>query len=251
MIQQFGIDGVYIIHAKQGYELHEQRLQSLFSRYSIDYTLITEGDTSEFKHIDLENYFTAEFIARIRPGTLSCTLNHMFAFKHIVANNNKFAIVFENDPFFIGNFPKKIKNVMNEAEQLPPGFIISLENTTLKFPSFWDTKWGKHLYPASGSRCAGAYLIDYAGAKAALESLKQEKCNNVIDWWQNRLIELNILSMYWAHPPLVEQGSHNGLLCSSISTKQKSLNRRIQWNLQKFYKNSFRRLFPRNLIISK
>lgn len=241
--------GIYVIHAKQGYETHEKRLKKLFTAYNLEYELITDGDTSLFSTLNLEDYFTPEFISRIRPGTLSCTLNHIFAFSRVITNKNKYALIFENDPFFIGNFLKKISRVLKESESLEPKFIISLENTTQKFPSFWDTKRGKVLYQASGSRCAGAYLIDYAGAQAALNSLQTEKCNNVIDWWQNRLIERRILKMYWAHPVLVEQGSHNGLLCSSISSKQKSIQRRIVWNLQKIYKGYFRRLFPRDLII--
>ncbi len=241
--------GIYVIHAKQGYEVHEKRIKTLFQKHNLDYELITDGDPSLFPTLTLTDYFTPESISTMRPGVLSCTLNHIFAYSRIVANKNKFGIVFENDPCFIGNFEKKIARVFKEAELLEPKYIISLENTTQKFPSFWDVKRGKVLYQASRSRCAGAYIIDYAGAKAALENLTQEKCNDVIDWWQNRLIERGVLKMYWAHPVLVEQGSHNGLLSASISTRKSNLRRKIVWNLQKAYKGYIRRLFPRDLII--
>jgi glycosyl transferase, family 25 len=241
--------GVYVIHAKKGYELHEKRIINLFKNHNITFEFITDADTSNFYNISLEDYCNPAFISRTRPGTLSCTINHMFALKKMIEKKQSFAIIFENDPFFIGNFEKKINRVIQEAKKLEPGFIISLENTTLKFPAFWQTTKKKVLYRAKRGRCAGAYLIDIAGAEAAIASLQTETCNNVIDWWHNRLVERGILRMYWAHPPLIEQGSHNGLLCSSISSKEKSLKRRLLWNLQKLYKSTFRRIFTRDLII--
>jgi len=126
---------------------------------------------------------------------------------------------------------------------LPKGFIISLENSTLKFPSYWKTKKGKFLYQAKSGRMAGAYIIDLEGAKKILNDLKTNKCGTVIDWWHNTLIERGIIKMYWAHPPLVEQGSHNGFLNSTISTKPNTAIRRISWLVQKYYKYFLRRIF--------
>lgn len=49
--------------------------------------------------------------------------------------------------------------------------------------------------------------------------------------------------------PFVEQGSHNGLLHFTISSKPRSIFRRISWLAQKFYKYYFRRLFTEHDII--
>lgn len=65
----------------------------------------------------------------------------------------------------------------------------------------------------------------------------------MIDWWHNDMIERNVIKMYWAHPALTEQGSHNGLLSAVISTKEKSNKRRISWLAQKFYKTYITRWF--------
>jgi glycosyl transferase family 25 len=63
------------------------------------------------------------------------------------------------------------------------------------------------------------------------------------------MIDRGVVKMFWAHPPLVEQGSHNGLLNSTISSKQKSLLRQGQWKAQKIYKMYFRRLFREKRIM--
>jgi len=247
MLSEFGIEGIYIIHAKKGYELHEKRIKGLFGELGLSFEFVTEGDPDSFSKLKLENYFVPDI--KLGSGTLSCTLNHIFAYERIVKNKNRYALVFENDPFFLGDFLKDIKDIALEvqADGLK-GFIISLENTCLRFPSMWQTKKNQKIYPALTGRAAGAYLIDYEGASRIVENLKQDKCHTVIDWWHNSLIERRVIKMFWAHPPLVEQGSHNGLLSSTISSKPKSLSRRVQWLVQKSYKMSFRRLFNEKLL---
>lgn len=250
MLKKFGIDGIYIIHAKKGYEVHEERIRKLFDAYKFEYQFVTEGDPSLFDTIDLNSYFTSDFLNKMSKPTVSCTLNHLMCYEQIASNKNNLALVFEDDPIFLGDFVLKIEKIIKEVQFLPKGFIISLEGTTQKFPSYWQTKFRKHLYKAKGSRCAGAYLIDNTAVNNILQYLENNKCNLAIDWWQNLLIEKEIISMYWAHPPLVEQGSHNGLLSSTISTRQNSFGRRLKWKMQKFYKKYVRRLYSQRLIDS-
>ena len=244
MQTDLGIDKIYIVHAVTGYELQEQRLRELFAKFGItNYEFITDGDTRFITREMLDKYFCQDIAERLRPGVLSCTLNHILCYERIVASGNEYALVFENDPYFLGNFTKKIKHVVREADTLKHGFLISLENTTFRFPSSLTTKRNKYLYPASYGRAAGAYMIDLAGAKQILNDLQKNKCCQVIDWWHNTLIKNKVVNMYWAHPPLTEQGSHNGKMQSVISTKNKSIARRISWILQKYYRTYIRRIF--------
>lgn len=243
MVEQFGIEGIYIVHAKQGYEYHAERINKLFGKNGLNFEFVTDGDPTCFTGDLLQKYFSKNIQDVLKPGIISCTLNHIFSYERIVRNNNKFALVFENDPFFLGNFVKQIQKIAREADTLEPGFIISLENTTLKFPETKKLQKGKLLYPASRGRCAGAYLIDLKGAKDILEDLKTTKCHQVIDWWHNLLIERNVVKMYWADPPLIEQGSHNGILSSTISSQKRSIKRRVAWQAQKYYKTYILRWF--------
>jgi glycosyl transferase family 25 len=246
MLENFGIEGIYIVHAKKGYEKHEQRINNLFNQLGLKYEFVTDGDPSQFSSDLLNKYFSPDIRNIFTDGSISCTLNHFYCYERVVKNQNKFALIFENDPFFLGNFLQKIEKVAAEANNLEKGFLISLENTTLKFPSFWKAKKNKYLYEANFSRCAGAYMIDLKCAELMLQSLKTDKCERIIDWWQNGLIDNKVIKVYWAHPPLVEQGSHNGLLNAGISAKKKGLIRRFRWNAQKIYKMYIMRLFKYN-----
>jgi len=241
MLKQIGIEGIYVVHAKYGYEVHENHVNRLFAANGLEHVFMTDGDPSLFTSELLQKYFTASIQDKLSAGVLSCTLNHILCYKAMVERNQPYALVFENDPFFIGDFTKQITEIVAEAKSLEPGFIISLENTSLKFPPFRSIRKNKHLYESQQGRCAGAYLIDLAGAKAILKDLETNKCDTVIDWWHNELIQNKIIKMYWAYPAITEQGSHNGLLSSTISTKEKSMKRRVKWLIQKTYKTYFLR----------
>ncbi len=236
MLQKFGIEGIYIIHAKTGYELHEKRIKTIFDGLGLDYEFVTDGDPSLFTDNLLSRYFCAEINSKISTGILSCTLNHILSYERITRNRNKYALVFENDPFFIGDFVKGIELITKEANTLPPGFIISLENTLLEFPHHSLIRKNKYLYPADHGRFAGAYLIDLKAAQDILVHLKTTKCCTVIDLWHNTLIDSGVIKMYWAYPAITEQGSHTGMMSSTISSKQRNILRRIKWLSQKFYK---------------
>ena len=154
MLKDFGIEGIYIVHASQGYEIHEQRIQEIFGRLNLDYEFVTDGDISNFNPKVLQKYFCPDIENILSKGVLSCTLNHIMCYEKMIRNNNRYALIFENDPFFLGDFLKNIKRVANEANCMEPGFIISLENTTLKFPDFRKVKKGKYLYES----CNKSYL---------------------------------------------------------------------------------------------
>lgn len=240
---------IYVVHALKGYEFHEKRVIELFGENNLSFEFMADGDVSLITADVLEKYFIPGIEAKLSKGILSCTLNHILCYEKIVAKENRYGLVFENDPFFLTDFPKGIEKLIPEIEKLEGGFLISLENSTLKFPSYWQTQDAKHLYRARMGRMAGAYLINLEGATCILEDLKHKKCDTVIDWWHNDLIERGVVKMYWAHPPLVEQGSHNGYLNSTISSKPRSVTRRISWVILKYFVYYFKRLFNEKRLV--
>ena len=243
MLREFGIDGVYVTHALKGYEIQEEWVKNLFGKNGLEFEFVTEGDPSLFTDEVLSRYFIPDIRRNLSDGILSATLNHILCYERIARARNKYALVFENDPFFLGNFNEHIERVAREAQSLDEGFMISLENTTLTFPSRKVTRKGRYLYEARRGRCAGAYLMDLKAARDILEDLKTNKCPTVIDWWHNQLIERGVVRMYWAHPPFVEQGSHNGKMSATISTRARGLRRQIAWQAQKLYKTHVLRRF--------
>jgi len=240
---------IYVIHALQGYEIQGEFMVKNLSKYNLDFTFVTDGDPSLTKNEIHYKYFSKDFVNSASVGGLSCTLNHILAYERLIESEKKYAIIFENDAYFLPNFTQKLSRIYTEISHLEKGFIVSLENTTLRFPSYFQVKKNKVLYRARAGRMAGAYLIDKKGAEKSIKFLQKEKCSDIVDWWHYRLINANVIDMYWAHPPLIEQVSHNGMMSSTISSKRKSTLRRISWILTKMYKTYILRLRNENRII--
>jgi glycosyl transferase family 25 len=185
----------------------------------------------------------------MRKGVISCTLNHFLIYEKIVENNYRYTLIFEDDVLFLGNFQKKMDRISRELNNLKKGFIVSIENTTLRFPSFWETRKNVFLYEALRGRATCGYIVDYEGAYQMLTDLKSNKCPTQIDAWHNLLAKRNVIKIYWAHPPLVEQGSLNGKFHGPVSSKQQSLIRRFRWVIQKTFKITVSRLFRQKYIL--
>ena len=239
----------YVIHAKYGYEFHGNRVVKLFDEQNIPFEFVTDGTPESLTPKIKTKYFRDVFAEKTRPGSLSCSLNHIYAMERFLESDKKYGLFFEDDPCFLRNFEEGMSRLFPQIEKLNSSFIISLENTSLNFPSYWQTKKGKLLYEAKRGRMAGCYLMDRIGVEKTMAFVYKEKCGHLPDWLHNELIEKGIVKMYWAHPPLIEQGSHNGILSSSISTKAKSKTRMIKWAIRKFVKMNFSRLFNQKRII--
>lgn len=239
----------YVVHAKSGYEYHGERVVKLFKEQNIPFDFVTDGTPESMTEEIKRKYFREEFAQITRPGSLSCTLNHIYAMERFLESGEQYGLFFEDDPCFLGNFQKGMERLFPHIEKLDSNFIISLENTSLTFPSYWQTKNGKLLYQAKRGRMAGAYLMDRSGVEKTMEFVYSEKCGHLPDWLHNELIEKGILTMYWAQPPIIEQGSHNGILSSSISSKAKSNKRILRWKTRRFIKTVLGRLINQKRII--
>jgi glycosyl transferase family 25 len=236
--KELGIDHVYIVHAPKGYERHEKRLYDILGKYGFDFEFL--GNDPE----ELIPYYFVENIGEVMGrGATMCSLNHIMFYETMINNGDNLALILEDDPYFSRHFVKYLRQIVAESQTLQPGFFISLENSTLKFPPRKEIKKGKYIYEASRGRCAGAYLIDATAARNIIERIKRHKCDKVIDHWHNDLIDENIFKMYWAHPTCVEQGSISGRISSNNSTQHAGIMRRISWIAQKIYKTYILRLF--------
>ncbi len=237
------VSPVYIIHGIAGYEDREDKLKRDLSSLNMEFEFVTEFNEQGKNDELIAKYFREDPLEPLTKGKLYCTLVHILAYEKIVARQQKYALIFENDVCFLKNFSKNLEKVLAEAEALEGGFLISLENSTLRFPSWRKIKKGKMLYEAAFGRCAGAYLIDLTAAKNILGSVRKKGFSKVIDWWHNELAEAGVIKLYWAHPPLTEQGSFNGQLSSSIAVRNKGNLRYLRWRLQKFVKMYLTRWF--------
>jgi glycosyl transferase, family 25 len=232
---------VFILHVKKGYEERLVSVQKQMAKARLSYELMENGDMGDITTNLLDRYFKDE-MKQIDPKT-SCALKHLLVYEQMIERNIEQALVFEDDILLKENFQPVFAETTKEIKQkksIHGRYMISYENSGLKFIAKNIQRQGEYLYKQKAGRCAGAYLLSLETAKYMIEKAVAEKINLPIDWWHNQLFEKNEVDIYWCEPAIAEQGSHNGIFTSSLGNRSNKLTRRIGWQVQKLYKKYIR-----------
>ncbi|MEO5572201.1 MAG: glycosyltransferase family 25 protein [Bacteroidia bacterium] len=223
----------YVIHVRGNTE-RENFIRNELKKFNIDFEFILNGNIEDLTDGDLNKYFKDDF--KISSPRSSCTIKHFFVYERMVENNISVALVFEDDIELSGNFPEIFDKSLKEAAEMRESYVISYESSTQEFISSSEVIPGKVLYQKTHGRCAGAYLIDLAAAKKILEYGLKNKVNVCMDWVHNVLSEKGWLKIYWCHPAIAEQQSHNGKIQSLLDEKKQGPYYRLKYFLEKTYK---------------
>ena len=233
------VSKVYVLHVKKGYDKRLVSIKKQFSYCNIDFELITDGDMEDISQERLDRYFLGK-MHTVMPGS-SCALKHFLVYENMLKNKISNALIFEDDIILARSFNQVFNQTINEAnlrsdinEKL---LFVSYENSTFKYIEKSKRVPGQLLYQGTTTRCTGAYLITDKIASVFLNKVGTDKCDSPIDWFHNKVLEEQKIPIYWCHPPLAEQGSHNGLFRSGIDQKKSGHFRKLTWNVVKLYKS--------------
>ncbi len=232
---------IFIIHYKKLTERKEylsRRLNELgFSNVNwvedIDRDTMTDEQLAMYQ-FSSEKWYELNltwFHVESRPrylskGEIACGVTHILIYKHIIDNNIKNAIIFEDDVILYDNFV----NIDKILEELPSdyhtcflndAFGWTVENYKHNYFKSMEYIPGKNVYKMGCSKCADSFLISYEGAKLLY--------NNIIpfclpiDWMHNPIYINNNMNVYWAQPALTHQGSED-IYKSSVGREQQLSN---------------------------
>jgi len=244
-----GIQG-YIVHVKTAHE-REKHMLSQIGNLPFKFKFILAGDQEDLTAEIKNSYFTQSMQECYSKGAISCTYKHILALEDMIKNNISYGIIFENDIFLSGNFTNAVNKAIAEVkERNIKNFYLSLEDSLLVFVKGSERVKGRTVYKIErgkynvkngyNTRCAGAYIVDLEAAKSVVEEVKKNKCAQVSDWFWTHLVSSNIVDLYYLHPTVASQGSHNGRLGSLFA----GVNRRgrLSYYIQKAYKRLLWRL---------
>jgi glycosyl transferase family 25 len=204
-------------------------------KFNIEFEFILEGNMEDMTNADLDKYFKDDF-KTVSPRT-SCTIKHFFVYERMIKDNVPMALVFEDDIELFLSFEKVFDQSLKEiAEKKLESYVISYESSTQGFISSSEEIPGEVLYHKPTGRCAGAYLIDLTAAKRILEEGIKNKSNVCMDWFHNILSDKELLKIYWCHPAIAEQQSHNGKIQSLLDQKKQGRYYRLKYFIEKTYK---------------
>ena len=57
-----------------------------------------------------------------------------------------------------------------------------------------------------------------------------------MDWFHNEISDKGLIKIYWCHPAIAEQQSHNGKIQSLLDEKKQGRYYRLKYFLEKMYK---------------
>jgi len=232
------VDKVYVLHVKKGYEARKKMLMEQFDRHGITAEFMLDGDMEDITPEQLDHYFKGD-MHMIKPIT-SCTIKHFYILEKMVTDGVEDALIFEDDailePSFNRVFNASVEEFKKRTDIDPSLGFVSFENSTLKFVPSSQLVKGQYLYEANNGRCLGAYYLTTKLAKKMMDYTLKNKCGLPSDWHYDEMLKNGVMKIYWCHPAIVEQGSHNGLFASGIDGKKYGTIRRVNWKFQKWYK---------------
>ena len=224
----------YVIHVR-GNKERENYIRNELKKFNIDFEFILNGNMDDMTNEDLNKYFKDDF--KIISPRSSCTIKHFFVYERMVENNIPCALVFEDDIELFSDFQTVFDQSLNEIKKEKlESCVISYESSTQEFISSSEELPGKVIYQKPHGRCAGAYLIDLTAAKKILDYGIKNKSNVCMDWFHNEIANKDLIKIYWCHPTIAEQQSHNGKIQSLLDEKKQGKYFRFKYFIQKVYK---------------
>lgn len=223
----------YIIHVSTATE-RKKGVEKELAGKGFDATFILDGDIDTLHPSRLDTYFSGK-MKEAKAGA-SCAFKHLLAYQEMVRKKLPLALILEDDIRFYSNVHVLEDMVKEIQSRKLHQFIISLEDSRLKYIPKSQRKKGQLLYEQSSGRMTGAYLIDYAGAKSILDYVERVKMSVPIDWFHNECIRETIIKMYWAQPPIAVQGSLEGSVKSLIGKVRFGSVKVLSFKIQRLYK---------------
>jgi glycosyl transferase family 25 len=224
------VGAAYVVHARRFTDRAVQMKRQLDQR-EIPFEFIEPYDADALTAADLDLFSDAN--KPMARGQKSCTLKHIEALRRIAAADHRLGLVFEDDAILDPQFMAVLEKIVAEAQSFTHLHVLYIGVGSNMFVPWRKLRRGRHLYEATESRCAEAYLIGAPAARARLAWLESHKIDRPIDHLYTLMDPEIGIQMYWSNPGVVEQGSMNGFYFTSQEVGSKL--RRL-WQLKLRFK---------------
>lgn len=231
----------FIIHVKSAYKRKEHTEKQLKGKkLSAEYIL--DGDIPDLTPALVGTFLKGDIKENI-SGSTSCAFKHFRAYEKIIEQNIPIALILEDDIILEKNFNQVIKGIQKEIlERNLCNFLISIEDSYIRYVKASERKKETYLYPKEKSRLAGAYIVDLGFAKSVMSYTSKNKCDMPIDWYHNFCVKEGLTQIYWSQPTVAYQASLSGEIGSLIDNKASGWLRQASYFMQKAYKKLYYRL---------
>lgn len=225
---------IFVIHVRTATD-RAASIEAQLGGLGLHFEYILEGDRDELTSADINTWFRGRMSAA--TAETSCAFKHLVACDRLVDQGHAGALILEDDIFLAPGFVEKLATSVAELRTRPDAHpdiaFISLENTGLEAVAAPPV--GETLLPADHGRAAGAYWLSRGAAENLLSRAQSDRLHEPIDHFHNTLVRLGLIEMWWRHPAIAEQGSHNGKFNSMLDQGRNSPLRRLRWLARKWW----------------
>jgi len=224
------VEKIFVLHYTKLIE-RKARLDEYFKDYNIDVEYILEYDQEELTEDIIQEWYKkdpqsyADTIDKcykmgstpfreLNLAEISCTIKHILGIKSIAEKCDSYGLILEDDVVFAEDFKNKFNSFI---EKTPEDWDVIFMGCCggLRVPQSYIKK-DKVAYQVNhpASRGGDSYLLKKEAAEKIYETIKP--FNTVSDWELSYQFYLHDMKVYWWEPPLVIQGSQNGLYKSTL-----------------------------------
>ncbi len=190
-----------------------------FNQEDLTEDIINEWyDTDENRYREKIDYTYGKGVAPFRKlniAEISCTIKHYLGIKSVADKCDDYGLVLEDDVIFVENFPEIFNNFLSNTPD-DWGAIFMGCCAGLRVPPQFQQQ-GVNAYPIQhpASRGGDSYILRKDVAQKIASTMKP--FNTISDWELACQLHKHDIKTYWWEPPLVVQGSENGLYKTTLN----------------------------------
>lgn len=229
----------FVIHVSKGYEERREHIDSHLPKIGVkEYEYMLRGDIDDLSLKVINEFFSHG----LTLAEKSCFYKHYLVMKKVVDDNIQQVLVLEDDAILCDDFIGRITEIKKELDG-ESCYLVNIEEASSQVP-FVVREPGKKLYLCEANKLAGGLIYDYFFAKKMVSYIESLQQRYEIDKTIGIVRHQVGFNLFWTHPPLVKQGSKNGLFSSELSGRKSGFKTKIRaWfkdNYKKHILSNFR-----------
>jgi len=230
MTQAPSLERIYLINVRSFTERLAHASAQL-ARFGLSAELVHEWDVEDITASIESRYFNP---GDLSPGQKSCCMKHVTALQRIVARDERYALVLEDDIVLLDGFVEGLAAAMSEAASHPQPHVIFIGCGGNFYTPRSLRKQGQKLYPSNRGRFADSYIIGHDAARLRLEWIERHRISKPIDNQFEVIDRETGILMLWLEDPVVEQGSKIGLFTTALEPARPNWLQRVLFKLERF-----------------
>lgn len=225
-----GLDRIYVINVR-AFEDRRRHVTAELARFGLEGEFVHEWDAEDITPEVDARYFDSSTLSR---GQKSCALKHVAVLRRIVERAERLALVLEDDVVLDRDFERGVRDAVGESSMIESPHVVYIGSGGNFYTPRSRMRPGQRLYAAERGRFTDSYIIGASTARLRLSWIDSHHMSRPIDNEFDAMDRVSDVEMLWLEPPVVEQGSKNGLFQTVLEAAPSRPVQRLKFGWEKF-----------------